>query len=351
MFILSIATAVPRQPIPQKETLDFVLSRFSVRERTKQLYKKTLSNTSIATRHFSLESLEQVLDQNHDTKIARFEKESVALSTQSLMLALNNAHVSPRDIDFLAVTTCTGYMCPGISAYLIESCGLRSDVRTVDLVGMGCGAALPALEQARNYLSANPGKKAAVVCTEICSATMVSNDDIDIIISNTIFADGSAAVILSDEKNLAGEGGLRFHSFGSLIIPEWRESLRFRTEAGHLKNVLEKKVPQQAAEAMGKITKKLLAEASLKTTDIQHWIMHAGGEKIINEIQRELALSNEDLQSSRRVLKDFGNMSSPTVLFVLAEEMRSTPPQKGQWGVMGSFGAGFSAYGALLQWT
>ncbi len=345
MWIQGIGTAVPPQPTSQQDTLQFVLSRFDVHDRTKQLYKKTLSNASIEKRHFSLSTLDQVLDQNHDRKNARFERSAVQLSTRALNVALSNANVSSSDLDYVIVTTCTGYLCPGLSAHLVESCNLRGDVRTADLVGMGCGAAMPALEQACNFLHANPGRTAAVVCTEICSAAMVSNDEVDIVISNTIFSDGSAALILSNKPS-----HVRIHEFQTLIVPEWRETLRFRTENGHLKNVLGKKVPEQSAIAMRTIAGRLLSARNLTPSDIEHWVLHAGGEKILDRLQKEFSLSEKALRSSRTVLRNYGNMSSPTVLFCLDEEIRTRAARDGKWGILGSFGAGFSAFGAILEW-
>jgi alkylresorcinol/alkylpyrone synthase len=222
------------------------------------------------------------------------------------------------------------------------------------MVGMGCGAAIPALEQAHHFTLAHPGSLAAVVSTEICSAAMFSNDAIDIVISNTIFGDGSAAVLLQSQANshTPSRNGIshpRLHSFSSLVIPEWRECLRFQLEGGYLKNVLAKEVPEQAGKAMQKIVSSLLKDAGLAQEDIRYWIMHAGGEKIIDTLQQSLGLSDPSIDSSRDILKNFGNMSSPTVLFVLEKEMQTRPCLPGEWGIMGSFGAGFSAHGALLE--
>lgn len=349
-WIAGLGTAVPATPTPQNDTLDFVLSRFNILERTKQLYKKTLQHKSIEKRYFTLTDLDQVLDQDLDRKNVRFEREASRLSAQALRSALASAQLEADQIDFVAATTCTGYICPGISAHLVEDVGLRSDVRVADLVGMGCGAAVPALEQANNFLAANPGKTAAIVCTEICTAAMFSNDDIDIVISNTIFSDGSAALILRNGADKSGLPRPYLRSFASLIIPEWRDTLRFRTERGHLKNVLGKDVPEQAGEAMRRIKQDLLARNGLNHSDINHWIMHAGGGKVLDAIEKDLDLKPSDLASSRDVLRNYGNMSSPTVLFVLDRVMQDRAPRAGDRAIIGAFGAGFSAYGALVEW-
>lgn len=352
--LCGVGTAAPDFFATQEQTLDFISNRFTVSDRTRQLYKKTLRNKSIGKRHFAMANHEAVLDDDLDRKNARFEKEAVALSARALRAALADANLAPDAVDFLAVTTCTGYLCPGLSAYVVDACGLRRDARIADLVGMGCGAAIPALEQAHNFLKANPGKVAAVVSTEICSAAMVSNDEIDIVISNTIFADGSAAVILGTRSGSstgrATPARPVIRGFQSLIVPEWRDTLRFRSQKGHLKNVLGKDVPRQSAVAMKKISGKLADDAGISLGDVDHWILHAGGEKVLDALDAELSLAPGALRASRAVLKNFGNMSSPTVMFVLAEELRAPRPAAGAWGILASFGAGFSAHGALVEW-
>jgi predicted naringenin-chalcone synthase len=208
---------------------------------------------------------------------------------------------------------------------------------------MGCGAALPALEQAAHFAKSHPGRTAAVVCSEICSATFVSNDDPDIVISNALFADGAAAVLLRCE--VAASGPV-IRGFASRTFPQWRAELRFVSENGHLKNTLGKQVPLHAAKAVREVVDELAADAK----KISRWVLHAGGQKIIDTLASEFQLSEADVACSRAVLRDFGNMSSPTVLFVLDEMLRTRPPRAGETAVMASFGAGFSAYAALLEW-
>lgn len=350
--LVSLGTALPPFRMTQKEALDFILSRFRVREGTKALYRRVFDNESVETRHFAMGDPAEVLETDHDKVLARFEKAATELSAQALRRALDGAGISPREVDFLAVTTCTGYLCPGLSAYVIEAAGLRPDVRGADLVGMGCGAAIPALERAHDFLQAHPGATAAVVCTEICSAAMFSDDAADLVISNAIFADGSAAAVLRG-RPAGGDGdgaaAPRLRGFASLVVPEWRDSLRFRTDGGHLRNVLAREVPDQVGQALRRLVPPLLESRGLSPDRIGHWILHAGGEKILAAVQDALDLPPAALDASRQVLKRCGNMSSPTVLFVLQERLSARPPRPGEWGVLASFGAGFSAYAALLE--
>lgn len=338
-LVMGLGTSVPRLSLTQSEILDFILKNFKIKESTQSLYKRTLQNKSIHTRHFALEKLSDVLDQDHDRINARFEKEAVQLSAQALTNALQSAGLGPQQVDYLAATTCTGYICPGLAAHLIGKLKMRADTHYADLVGMGCAAAIPALEQASHFLKANPGAIAAVVSTEICSAAMFSNDDIDIVISNSIFSDGSAAAILKDP----------LPSFASWVVPEWKDTLRFKTERGFLKNVLGKEVPQQAAAAVKKLVANILEGNELLPADIQHWMIHPGGEKILQEIEKSLGLTKNQTQASWNVLREHGNMSSASILFVLNKEMEIYPPRPGERGILCSFGAGFSAHAALVE--
>jgi predicted naringenin-chalcone synthase len=350
--LTALGTALPPFRLSQQESLEYILKNFRVRESTKALYKRVFRNESVRTRHFAFDHPDEVLETDHDRVHARFEKWGVRLSTESLRNALARAGVSPRDVDFLAVTTCTGYLCPGLGAYVVESAGLRPDTQTVDLVGMGCGAAVPALKLAADFVRSRPDGVAAVVCTEICSAAMYSDDAVDLVVSNAIFGDGSAAAILRRQEPEDRGDGRRapvLAGFASLLVPEWRDNLRFRTEKGRLRNVLGKEVPQQAAESVRRLLPALLSPLGLRASDVSRWILHAGGEKILNALETVLGLGPEALTASRTVLRDHGNMSSPTVLFVLDEMLKEKSCQPGEWGVLSSFGAGFSAHGALLR--
>lgn len=353
--IASLGTALPPLRLSQQEAQDFILSRFNVEEDTKTLYRRVLANKAIEHRFFGLSDLDDVLEKDLDRIQARFEEWAVKLATAALIKALHKAGLAATDLDFLAVTTCTGYVCPGLSAFLVGSCGLRPDVRARDLVGMGCGAAVPALEAAHDFIQTNPNARAAVVCVEICSAAMLSGDAPDLVISNAIFADGAAAAILQDapaapdEMNTEAGGLPQICGFSSLTLPAWRESLRFRKEKGFLRNVLGKEVPAQAAEALQEVIDALLRDNNLALSDISSFLFHAGGQKVLDTIQSSLALPPQALLSSRLVLRRHGNMSSPTVLFVLEEEQRRRPLEPGSWGVLAAFGAGFSAHAALLR--
>jgi alkylresorcinol/alkylpyrone synthase len=211
---------------------------------------------------------------------------------------------------------------------------------------MGCGAALPNLETAHNFLQVHPGGNVLSIAVEICSATLYLDEAPDILISNALFGDGAAAAVLT---NGSGNGKVRLMGFSAGLYPKDREHLHYRTENSKLRNVLSIEVPEVGARRSKEVIDRLLAQSGRGYDDIQHWIVHPGGERIIDAVKDGLNLPEESLVPSRTILYNYGNMSSASVLFVLDEVLRNHDPQPGDTGLMCSFGAGFGVYAGLLE--
>jgi len=351
--IAAIGTALPPQRFTQAEMYAWGIDRVPPSEAARALYERVMSDASIETRHLAVDDLRELLETDHERILARFEHWASNLSVAALNQALQRAGVAAAEVDFLAVTTCTGYLCPGISSLVLEHAGLRPDVRCADMTGMGCGAAVPALERACDFLAAHPDGTAAVVSTEICTAAIFFGDAPELVVSNSIFGDGSAAAILRRTDRLPDAPGSlrpRLVGFRSLTLPAWREALRFRTEGGHLRNVLSRDVPDRAGQACRRLVDDLLGDHGLSADAIGHWVMHAGGRLVLEAVERALELPGEALDAARAVLRTAGNLSSPTVLFVLDEVHRRKPPRPGDLGIICAFGAGFAAHAALIEY-
>ncbi len=351
--IAAIGTALPPNRVTQADMLSWGNDWVPLSETARALYNRVMGDDSIEARHFAVDDLAEILETDHERILERFERWGATLSTSALNQALDRAGASAAEVDFLAVTTCTGYLCPGISSHVLERAGLRPDVRCADLMGMGCGAAVPALERACDFLAAHPDGTAAVVSTEICSAAIFFGDAPELIVSNSIFGDGSAAAILRRADRIPAAPASpcpRFVGFRSLTLPAWREALRFKTEGGHLRNVLSRDVPQRAGEACRRLVDELLGKHGLTADAVGHWVMHAGGRLVLDAVEQALELPADALGAARAVLRTAGNLSSPTVLFVLDEEHRRNPPRPGDLGIMCAFGAGFAAHAALIEY-
>jgi alkylresorcinol/alkylpyrone synthase len=246
----------------------------------------------------------------------------------------------------VVVSTCTGYLCPGLTSYVIEALGLRSDVLPLDLVGQGCAAALPNLRTAEALVASGRAETVVSVCVEVCSAAMYLDGDLGVLVSACLFGDGAGAAVLT-AKPAADSRRVRFRTGASLTAPEHRDALRFEMRGGKLRNILTLPVPRLAAEHARRVLDDTLAAEELGRGDIKGWVMHAGGRRVMQEVGAALILGEHDVRHSAAVLAQFGNLSSPFVLFVLERALRENAPGGLWW--MSSFGAGFSCHGALLE--
>jgi predicted naringenin-chalcone synthase len=343
--IASIATATPPCSLEQAETDRLVQRHYKGRlsSRSLSLMKNLLNHPSIRRRSFAVERPESLIDEDLDARIARFTHWSIELSSRAITKAVERAGIGISDVSGIVVNTCTGYICPGISTYLIEKLDLPKTVHVYDLVGSGCGGAIPNLEVGESLLKRNGGGPVVSVSVEICTATFQMDNDISLLLSNTLFADGAAAAVLWTRPE-----GYELVGSASRYAPEQRDSIRYVHKQGQLYNQLSLRLPDLVRTAAAQVVADVLKPHSLEPGDIGHWALHSGGEKIINAVRDEIGLSEAQVQASRRVLAEYGNMSSPTVWFVLGElEKQGIMP--GEWCIMLAFGAGLSAHAFLLR--
>lgn len=350
MQIIGLGTATPARRYDQAECLaaldtSGLLSRLNGRSHA--LLRKVLSGTNgIRTRYLALEPLSEVADFNPDALQRRFERHAPALAAEAAEHALEDAGIAAGAIDAVIVSTCTGYLCPGLSSYLVERLCLSPDVLALDLVGHGCGAALPNLRTAAALIASGAALNALNVCVEVCSAAFYIDDDPGVLVSASLFGDGAAAAVTSREPS-QDKRRIEWKAYGSMIDASRRDLLRFEHRGGMLRNVLTPPVPQLAAESSQAILEKVLGETSVPRTGITNWLWHAGGRDVLLALQDRLMLTAEDMSWSRAVLEEYGNLSSASVLFVLQAAVRGGAAPGHWW--LSSFGAGFSAHGALLE--
>jgi len=336
MYLHALSTANPEHSLTQPDGWAIVqLPHVSERldRRSLLILRMVLTGDSgIDQRQFATTNFAQLFDRTADELNADFRREAPRLATAALIPALEQAGLHPEDLDALCICTCTGYLCPGVTSYVAEQLGLRDDAYLQDLVGLGCGAAIPTLRSAQGLLAAKPGAKIACVAVEICSAAFYLDDDYGVLVSACLFGDGAAATIWSDEP---GPSGLRISSFDTIHVPEDRDFLRFEMRNGKLRNLLDRAVPEKAAEAVNQLWSRR------GPAPVSRVAVHPGGRDVIEAIAP--VLDGQDLSPSARVLAAHGNMSSPSVLFVLEDILRRRKPDEHDvWLV--SFGAGFSAH-------
>ena len=350
MFIRGIGTATPATRYTKADCLyAFQQSDWFARldARSHSLARTVLQrDNGIEARRLAVDTLAEVFAIDPDTLAQRFLMHAPALAGEAAGRALENAAIAPADIDAVVVSTCTGYLCPGLTGYMIEQLGLRSDVQAFDLVGHGCAAALPNLQLARALLESGSCRNTLSVCVEVSSAAMYLDNDPGVLISACLFGDGAGAAILSKEPR-PGARQVEWLDSTSWIDPTARKSLMFEQRAGMLRNVLTRAVPALAAEHAHDVLHTVLGRAGLDPTDVSTWLMHAGGRDVLLALERRLQLDPGALRYSAAMLREYGNLSSAFVFFVLEAALADAAPAGPWW--LSSFGAGFSCYGALLQ--
>ncbi len=349
MFISGLGTAVPAQRYSKAECWSaFQASDWFARlgPRAHLVTNAVLTrDNGIEARYLALGSLDEVFQIDPDTLHKRFTENAPLLARNAAANALDQARLVPRQIDAVVVSTCTGYLCPGLSGYVAERLGLRSNVQAFDLVGQGCAAALPNFNLSHALLASGQCRHVLSVCVEVCSAAMYLDDDPGVLVSACLFGDGAGAAVLSHvSQKLARR--IEWLDSESLLSPAQRNALKFESRQGMLRNVLTRQVPHLAAGYAHQVLETVMQRAGRDAADIKAWIVHAGGRDVLLAIGKEFGLDPHELRYSARILHDYGNLSSAFVYFVLQAALADQAPAGVWW--LSSFGAGFSCHGALL---
>jgi alkylresorcinol/alkylpyrone synthase len=350
MFLSGLGTATPSTRYTQTQCWDaLIASNYLERlaPRSQAILRKVLrGDNGICSRFLALNNLDEAFALDPDVLDARFAAHGPVVAAAAAERAFADAGVTGRDIDAVIVSTCTGYLCPGLSSYVSERLGLRRDALALDLVGQGCGAAIPNMRTADALLSSGRAGRVLSICVEICSAAMYIDDDPGVLISACLFGDGAGAAVLT-ENPVSGRRRIRWRSAGTLLNAGVRDELRFEKRRGMLRNILSPAVPSLAATHVETVLDERLSEEGLSRDDISAWILHAGGREILAAIRQRIGLTEEDTRWSAAILREYGNLSSSCVYFVLQAAL-SGQARGGRWW-MSSFGAGFSCHGALLE--
>lgn len=303
-------------------------------------------DNGMETRRLAVDTLAEVFIIDPNTLAQRFIRHAPQLATEAAVRALANAGLRVDEIDAIVISTCTGYVCPGLSGYVVERLGLRADLQGFDLVGQGCAAALPNLGLCHALLHSGACTHVLSICVEISSAAMYLDNDPGVLISACLFGDGAGAAVLSRAPAASGRQ-IEWVDMASLIDPSERRALMFEQRDGLLRNVLTREVPALAAAYAEQVLTTVLARNGLSRGQINAWILHAGGRDVLLAIEQRLQLRPADLRYSAAMLREYGNLSSAFVYFVLEAALADGAPAGWWW--LASFGAGFASHGALLR--
>jgi len=346
--IKSVSKALPEYSRETAEILPFLDTWLQGQdERFIRKVKKIFENAAVDKR-YSLMSPEEVFGElSLEERNNIYIREGIKLGEKCLRTAIDQSGWKSTDLDFIITVSCTGIMIPSLDAYLINSLNLRQDIVRLPVTEMGCAAGVSGIIYAKNFLKANPGKRAAVVAVESPTATFQRQDfSMANIVSAAIFGDGAACVLLSSHPDDEGPeviGEAMYHFYNA------EEMMGFKLCNTGLQMVLDVAVPDTIAAHFPDIIHPFLAGYGLEIMAIDHLIFHPGGKKIIEIVENLFGALGKNINDTKEVLRLYGNMSSATVLYVL-ERIMAQKPKSGEKGLMLSFGPGFTAQRILLQW-
>jgi predicted naringenin-chalcone synthase len=345
--IVAVTKQLPEFYRETKEIIPFLDAwLLGQEERFVRKVKKIFENANVDKRYSIMDPIEVFTKTSFEERNQIYTREVIKLGEKVLTTALEKANWQPTDLDYIITVSCTGIMIPSLDAYLINKLGLKQDIIRLPVTEMGCVAGISGMIYAKQFLQANPNKKAAVISVESPTATFQLNDfSMANIVSAAIFGDGAACVLLSSYENAEGPSIIdesMYHFYDN------EHMMGFDVTNSGLKMVLDIEVPDTIANHFPLFIHPFLERNGLTINDIDHLIFHPGGKKIVQTVEDLFAASGKNIDDTKEVLRLYGNMSSATVLYVL-ERFMDKKPKKGEKGLLLSFGPGFTAQRILIE--
>lgn len=349
MRIASVSSAFPANYY-QQEQIFLELGRQwgatpSVMSRLEAFHQRA----GVRARHLALPKEEYDTVRGFSARNREYVRVAVELGASALSTALEEAGVAPLELDHLFFVSVTGMATPSIDARLVNRLGLNPGLRRTPIFGLGCVAGAAGLARAADWVKAYPESNVALVAVELCSLTW-QPDDVSVpnLIASSLFGDGAAAVVLSGSERRAR--GPRIIASRSVFYPGTEEVMGWDIGSQGLKVVLSAGVPELVNGHVAADVDDFLAAHGVSRKDIDHWVLHTGGPKVLEAFQRALGLEEQDLALSWGQLRNNGNLSSASVLLVLGDTWRERQPSRGSHSLLMAMGPGFCSEMVLLEW-
>ena len=347
--ILSVATAEPEYTRTTDELLPLVeLWLLNEPERFREKVKRLFRYAGVDRRYSIFQPEEVFSGQSFADRNRIYIERMLPLAEQALRSSLDKAGLTPQELDVLVTTSCTGITIPGLDAMLINRVGLRQDILRLPVFQMGCAGGVAGTIYAKHMLESSESGSAAVLSLESPVTTLQPNDhSMANMVSAAIFGDGVACAVVSKRRDL-GSGPV-IADAGMYHFPQAEHLMGFELVDKGLKMVLDPTVPEHIDQHFKALTGPFLSRNGLSLKDIHQFIFHPGGRKILQRVEELLTPLGKNVQASKDVLREHGNMSSATVLYVLDRVLKSKHSAE-EYGLMLSFGPGFTAQRILLRW-
>ncbi|MBP8252989.1 MAG: hypothetical protein KAX40_11545 [Herpetosiphon sp.] len=347
----SIGLTLPRYEITQKAVQQRVANHFAPTMPNIERYLPVFRHAQIDTRYMvrPLEWWDE--PRSFGTCNNVFIEEALVLGREAIEQCAANAQIDISDVDHLMVVTTTGLAAPSLDALLINELGMSRHTRRTPIWGLGCAGGLGGLAAAFDYARAEPTKRIMLLNVEFCSLTYLAQDfSKRNLIATSLFGDGVAAVLIEgDAVPAKHKPHARIVSTLSTLYPNSAEIMGWNVIDSGFEVVFSSRIPSIVRDQFPELLRQFLASHELTISDVGRFIFHPGGAKVLSAYQESLHLLDEQLQASRDVLRNYGNMSSATIFFVAQQALAQQPLAEGEYGVLAVFGPGFSAELALIR--
>lgn len=351
--IAAVDVALPAHRYPQREITEAVAGFVGVDGEGRRLLDRVHAASGVRTRHLAL-PLERYADLGgFGAANDVFIQVALDLGERALRGALTAAGLVPADVDLLLATSVTGIAAPSLEARLAGRVGLREDVKRVPVFGLGCVAGASGLARVHDYLRGDPDGVAVLLAVELCSLTVQRDDPSPAnLVASGLFGDGAAAVVvLGDRRAVAQERrGPRVVATRSRLYPDTERVMGWDVGGSGFRLVLARSVADVVRAHLGGDVRDFLHAHGLAPADVATWLAHPGGPRVIDAVVEAVGLPAEALAGARASLAAVGNLSSASVLHVLAGTMRGPLPARGAPGLLLAMGPGFCSELVLLRW-
>lgn len=357
-YIQSIGTALPPFATEQGRIADFMVEHLRLDPNEEKDLRVLYRASGIRKRYSVLEDFGRNLngqsffkeDAQFPTAKARmdvYQRHALDLAAAASENALADVNVKLESISHLITVSCTGMYAPGLDIELIERLGLRTNVQRTSINFMGCYASFNGLKMADQIIGADPEARVLIVCVELCSIHLQDKKDEENLLANSIFGDGAAAIYVS---SVPGKKSLKVENFYSDLALHGKQEMGWYIGDYGFEMKLSPRVPDVIKDGIGELTANLLANIDLDLPEIDFFAIHPGGKRILEVIEEKLDISKEQNRYAREALKSYGNMSSPTVLFVIKSILEDVEPSDDEKYLLSfAFGPGLTLESALLK--
>lgn len=349
-----VATAVPPHVLEQELVRHGVASLFAGHPRIEAALGM-VDRAGVKKRHLVLSLPEMLEERSLTDRNRRYGEEAVALGEHVALDAISRAGLRPEQLDGVITVSCTGFMIPSLDAHLVNRLGLRPDVCRLPITELGCAAGAVALARAADLVASERIRHVLVVSVELPSLTFQQRDrSMANLVSSALFGDGAAACVVSraagEASGGAGPSIPRILASRSHLFPDTLGAMGFDLRDTGFHILLEREVSELIDGAVAPLVDAFLAEQGIERSDLAAWVLHPGGRRILTAMETRLGLDGDAIAPSREVLAEFGNLSSASVLFVLAAHQRRGRSRPGDLGLLAAFGPGFAMETLLLRW-